>query len=85
MLDLDKHLLYVNHTFCYVIMTLIDFLILIMDDLLIKEPLDGSRINLREPYEVSYWCKKFNCTVTELQNAVHAVGTSATKVQAYLH
>ncbi len=57
----------------------------IMDDLLIKEPLDGSRINLHEPYEVSYWCKKINCTVTELQNAVHAVGTSKAKVQAYLH
>ena len=56
-----------------------------MDNLQIKEPLDGSRINLREPYEVSYWCKKFNCTVTKLQNAVHAVGTSATKVKAYLH
>ena len=56
-----------------------------MDNLQIKEPLDRSRINLREPYEVSYWCKKINCTVTELQNAVHAVGTSKAKVQAYLH
>ena len=56
-----------------------------MDNLQIKEPLDGSRINLHEPYEVNYWCKKFNCTVTELQNAVHAVNTSATKVKAYLH
>ena len=56
-----------------------------MDDLLIKERLDGSRINLHEPYEVNYWCEKFNCTVTELQNAVHAVGTSAAKVQAHLH
>ena len=27
----------------------------------------------------------FKCTVKELQDAVHAVGTSATKVQAYLH
>ena len=56
-----------------------------MDNLQIKEPADGSKINLHEPYEVNYWCKKFNCTVTELQNAVHAVGTSATKVKAYLH
>ena len=56
-----------------------------MDDLQIKEPLDGSRINLHEPYEVNYWCKKFKCTVKELQDAVHAVGTSAAKVQAYLH
>lgn len=56
-----------------------------MDDLLIKEPLDGSRINLHEPYEVNYWCKKFNCTVKVLQDAVHAVGISTVKVQAYLH
>ena len=55
-----------------------------MDDLRIKDPLDGSKINLHEPYEVNYWCKKFKCTVTELQNAVHAVGTSKAKVQAYL-
>lgn len=57
----------------------------IMDDLLIKEPLDGSRINLHEPYEVNYWCKKFKCTVKELQDAVHALGVSAAKVQAHLH
>ncbi len=56
-----------------------------MDNLQIKEPADGSKINLHEPYEVSYWYKKFNCTVTELQNAVHAVGVSAAKVQAHLH
>ena len=55
-----------------------------MDDLRIKEPLDGSRINLHEKYEVNYWCKKFGCTEKELQNAVHAVGVSAKKVQAYL-
>ena len=55
-----------------------------MDDLQIRGPLDSNRINLREPYEVSYWCKKFKCTVKELQDAVHAVGVSAAKVQAYL-
>ncbi len=55
-----------------------------MDNLQIKEPLDGSKINLHEKYEVNYWCKKFSCTVKELQDAVHAVGVSAIKVQAYL-
>ena len=55
-----------------------------MDNLQIKEPLDGSRINLREPYEVSYWCKKFNCTVAKLQEAVHAVGVSTARVKEYL-
>ena len=56
-----------------------------MDDLQIRKPLDSSRINLHEKYEVNYWCKKFKCTVKELQDAVHTVGTSAAKLQAYLH
>ena len=55
-----------------------------MDDLQIRKPLDSSRINLHEKYEVNYWCKKFNCTVAKLQEAVHAVGVSAAKVQVYL-
>ena len=55
-----------------------------MDDLLIKEPVDGSKINLHEPYEVNYWCKKFNCTVAKLKEAVQAVGVSAAKVKEHL-
>ena len=47
-----------------------------MDDLRIKKPLDGSKINLHEPYEVNYWCKKFKCTVKELQNAIQVIGIS---------
>lgn len=55
-----------------------------MDNLQIKEPLDGSKINLHEPYEVNYWCKKFNCTLAKLQEAVHAVGVSTATVKEYL-
>lgn len=55
-----------------------------MDNLQIKEPVDGSKINLHEPYEVNYWCKKFGCTVAKLQEAVHAVGVSKAKVKEYL-
>jgi hypothetical protein len=55
-----------------------------MDNLQIKEPADGSRINLHEPYEVNYWCKKFNCTVAKLKEAVQAVGVSAAKVKEHL-
>ena len=55
-----------------------------MDNLQIKEPVDGRKINLHEPYEVNYWCKKFNCTVAKLQEAVHAVGVSTARVKEYL-
>ena len=54
------------------------------DDKTIKKPLDSSRINLGEPYEVNYWCEKFGCTKTELAAAVKAVGTSAAKVGEHL-
>ena len=55
-----------------------------MDNLKKKEPQDGSKISLREKYEVNSWCKKFGCTKGELQKAVKAVGDSSKKVQAYL-
>ncbi len=45
---------------------------------------DRDLINLNEPYEVRDWCKSFNCTESELRNAVAAVGNSATKVRAHL-
>ncbi|AKA70176.1 DUF3606 domain-containing protein [Clostridium scatologenes] len=54
------------------------------DDTTIKEPLDGKRINIHEPYEVNYWCKKFGCTKKELEEAVAAVGTSSKKVEEHL-
>jgi hypothetical protein len=54
------------------------------DNLKIKEPVDGSKININEPYEVNYWCKKFGCTEAQLKAAVKAVGTSKVAVQKYL-
>lgn len=46
-------------------------------------PLDASRINVNEDYEVQYWTKKFNCSKEELRKAVNEVGTSAEKVESY--
>lgn len=54
------------------------------DNPTIKRPLDSSRINLNQPYEVNYWCNKFHCTEATLIAAVSAVGTSASTVESYL-
>lgn len=50
----------------------------------IKWPLDSSRINIHETYEVVYWCKALGVTKAQLEAAVKAVGTSATAVRKYL-
>ena len=45
---------------------------------------DRARIALSQPYEVSYWSKKFKVTPARLKAAVAAVGHSSKKVGAYL-
>jgi Protein of unknown function (DUF3606). len=37
---------------------------------------DNKLVSLTQAHEVSYWTDKFNCTKTELENAVKAVGHS---------
>lgn len=54
------------------------------DNLQIKRPLDATRINLHEPYEVNYWCQTLGITKQQLTNAVTAVGTSAAAVRRHL-
>jgi len=54
------------------------------DDLTKRGPQDASRVNIHEPWEVEYWCRKFGCTHAQLVAAVHAVGTSAAAVARYL-
>ena len=54
------------------------------DDLTKKRPLDASRVNVHEPWEVEYWCKRFGCTKAQLVQAVNAVGTSSSAVERYL-
>ncbi len=54
------------------------------DNLKKTRPQDASRVNVNESWEVTYWCKKFDCTKSELINAVKSVGTSAEKVGKYL-
>jgi hypothetical protein len=45
---------------------------------------DRVLIALSQPYEVSYWSKKFKVTPAKLRAAVKAVGHSSKKVGAYL-
>ena len=54
------------------------------DDLTKRRPADGTRINLHEDWEVTYWCVKFGCTASQLKDAVTAVGVSAARVEEYL-
>ena len=45
---------------------------------------DRARIAMSQPYEVSYWSKKFKVTPARLKAAVAAVGHSSKNVGAYL-
>ncbi|MGY2905200.1 DUF3606 domain-containing protein [Bradyrhizobium sp. URHC0002] len=45
---------------------------------------DRARIAMSQPYEVSYWSKKFRVTPAKLKAAVAAVGHSSKNVGAYL-
>lgn len=54
------------------------------DNLNIRRPLDSSRINIHESWEVNWWCRELGCTTSQLEGAVRAVGTSAAAVRRYL-
>jgi hypothetical protein len=54
------------------------------DDRSLKGPLDRTRINPSEDYEVRYWCKKFGVTPDVLRAAVKNVGSSTAAVEIEL-
>jgi hypothetical protein len=54
------------------------------DDKSKTRPQDASRVNVHEPYEVEYWCKRFGCTKAQLISAVNAVGTMVKDVERHL-
>jgi hypothetical protein len=47
-------------------------------------PTDRSRIDIKEPLHVRYWCGELRCTEGQLLDAVKRVGTTVARVQAYL-
>lgn len=53
-----------------------------VDNLKLRGPADRSRVNVNEAWEVTWWCKDFACTETELRQAVREVGVSVEKVRA---
>lgn len=55
-----------------------------MSDDLNKKPLDATRIDVNQEWELDEWSKKFGVTKQQLKEAVEAVGTSAAAVQKYL-
>lgn len=49
-----------------------------------RGPQDRSRVALGQDYEVRYWTEKYGVSKEKLQEAVGAVGNSATAVEKYL-
>lgn len=54
------------------------------DDLTNRGPKDEARVNISEPWELTYWTKKFGCTEEELIAAVKAVGPMVIDVRKHL-
>lgn len=54
-----------------------------MSDDLTKKPLDATRIDVNQEWELDEWSKKFGATKEQLKEAIEAVGTSAA-VQKYI-
>jgi hypothetical protein len=49
-----------------------------------RGPQDASRVNVRERYEVEYWCKKFGVTPQQLKACVQKVGVMVADVKKCL-
>jgi hypothetical protein len=52
----------------------------------LNEPAIGeeARIDIAQEYEVHYWTARLECTSRQLREAVHAAGSRAVDVVAYL-
>ncbi len=56
-----------------------------VDNLRIRQPLDRTKINLSESWEVEYWTKKWSITAAQLTAAVKAAGVQTAAVAKYLN
>jgi hypothetical protein len=45
------------------------------DNIQERVPADPAAVNLREPWEVAYWCEKFGRTRLELELAIKETGS----------
>jgi hypothetical protein len=55
-----------------------------VDDLRNRGPADRARINVNEPWELSYWTGALGCTADQLRAAVRRVGVMRTDVEREL-
>lgn len=44
-----------------------------------RVPSDLAAVNLREPWEIKFWCNHFNCDEAELRAAMAAAGSVVTE------
>ena len=51
------------------------------DDKTKKVPHDAKRVDVNDPDEVRYWCRKFHCSEKMLKKAVANVGVLAVDVE----
>lgn len=54
------------------------------DNTKIKGPADASRVNISEPYEVTYWSDKFQVSSEALKATVRKVGPMSKNVEREL-
>lgn len=54
------------------------------DDLKNRGPADRNRVNVNEPWEVTYWCNELGITEVRLKDAVKSAGVSVEAVRKYL-
>jgi hypothetical protein len=54
------------------------------DNLQHRGPPDTTKVNVHEPWEVRYWCGKWNVSEATLRAAVTAVGVETRNVARHL-
>lgn len=54
------------------------------DNLKIRRPLDAKKINVNEPWELSYWTQTLKVSADQLRHAVKIVGPMVDDVKRHL-
>ena len=54
------------------------------DDTTKELPQDPAKVNVNDPEELSYWCRKFGCIPSNLFAAVYFAGDSPEAVEKYI-
>jgi len=49
-----------------------------------SQPAHPDKINVRDNWELKYWCKELNCSLLELISALYAGGNSTAAVRSHL-